>query len=171
MDWGKRNWKLCYKATRDGFSVKTFRSLCSNKGETITIIKSSNGYVFGGYTPIPWDSSNTYKFNSKTFLFSMKNPGGTGPQKLENNGPSHSNQYSTYQGAGYGFDCFFNFFSPTFGGGHDLHICDNSNTNEGSYSNLGFAFSLPEYTYNTTQIQNYFTGSYNFTTSEIEVYL
>jgi hypothetical protein len=106
---GKRNWKLCYKATRDGFSAKTFRSLCSNKGETITIIKSSNGYVFGGYTPIPWDSSNTYKFNAKTFLFSMKNPGGTGPQKLENNGPHHSNQYSTYQGAGYGFDCFFNF--------------------------------------------------------------
>jgi hypothetical protein len=110
---GKQHWKLCYKATRDGFSANTFRSLCSNKGETITIIKSSNGYVFSGYTPIPWDSSNSYKFNAKSFLFSIKNPGGTGPQKLENNGPHHSNQHSTYQGAGYGFDCFFNFFSPT----------------------------------------------------------
>jgi hypothetical protein len=38
------------------------------------------------------------------------------------------------------------------------------------YSNLGHSYSLPGYTYGSTQIQNYFAGSYQFTTSEIEVY-
>jgi hypothetical protein len=158
---GKGKWTLCYKASKDGFDANNFRSKCSNKGETVTIIKSTNGYIFGGYTPIPWSSSNTYSFNVKSFLFSMKNPGGTAPTKIDNNGPHHSNQYSTYQGSSYG---------PTFGGGHDLYICSNSNSTNSSYSNLGHSYSLPGFTYSSTQIKNYFAGSYNFMTSEIEVY-
>eukprot|EP01080_Neovahlkampfia_damariscottae_P002757 gene2757-4165_t len=157
----KEKWKLCYQATKDGFSASNFRSTCSGKGETITIIKTNLGYIFGGYTPLSWSTTNQYQYNNQSFLFSFKNASNDAPKKLDNNGPHHSNQYSVYQGSSYG---------PTFGGGHDLYICSNSNTLNQSYSNLGHSYSLPGYTYGTQQIKNYLAGSYNFTISEIEVY-
>ncbi len=36
-------------------------------------------------------------------------------------------------------------FGPTFGGGHDFRVCDNSNTNEGSYSNLGSSYQVSKH--------------------------
>jgi len=47
-----QQWELIYKASRDGFDANTFHSRCDNKGPTITIIQSNNGYLFGGYTSI-----------------------------------------------------------------------------------------------------------------------
>jgi len=157
----KGKWKLIYKATKDGFDANVFRSLCANKGPTITVIKSSTGYIFGGYTPISWSTSGSYAYDNKSFLFSFKNASGNQSVKIENNGPHHSNQYSIYNGSGYG---------PTFGGGHDLYICSGSNSTNSSYTNLGHSYSLTGFTYSSTQIQSYLAGSYNFTTSEIEVF-
>jgi hypothetical protein len=51
-------------------------------------------------------------------------------------------------------------YGPTFGGGHDLYIPNSSNSNSG-YTNP-FSYDLPS---NTSLV-----GSYNFTTSEIEVF-
>eukprot|EP00479_Gromia_sphaerica_P012175 TRINITY_DN6301_c0_g1_i1.p1 TRINITY_DN6301_c0_g1~~TRINITY_DN6301_c0_g1_i1.p1 ORF type:complete len:86 (-),score=6.78 TRINITY_DN6301_c0_g1_i1:169-426(-) len=54
-------------------------------------------------------------------------------------------------------------YGPTFGGGHDLHICDNSNTASGSYTNTPSSYPAPT---NTT-----LCGIYNgFTIDEIEVF-
>lgn len=39
-----------------------------------------------------------------------------------------------YFNAGYG---------PSWGGGHDLHICNNANTVGSSYSNLGYTYEGP----------------------------
>ena len=47
------DWKLCWRASRDGWNVNTFRSLCDEKGPTITIIRVGK-YIFGGYTSLPW---------------------------------------------------------------------------------------------------------------------
>ena len=38
---------------------------------------------------------------------------------------------------------------PTFGGGHDFSIADNSNVSGSSYTNIGHTYSHPSYTYNT----------------------
>jgi hypothetical protein len=159
---GEKPWKCLYKATRDGFDGITFRTNCSNKGPSVTVITAANGYIFGGYSSLSWNVSGNYQFDQKCFLFSCKNASGRKMVKLDNNGPSHSNTYSIYNGSGDG---------PTFGGGHDLYICSNSNTNNSSYSNLGHSYSGPVgMSYGSTQIQNYLAGSYNFMTIEIEVY-
>jgi hypothetical protein len=61
-------------------------------------------------------------------------------------------------------------YGPTFGGGHDFHISDNSNTNKDSYSNLGYSYSHPDYAYGSEEAKSFLTGTYNFQVSEIEVY-
>jgi hypothetical protein len=44
----KKNWKLLYQASVDGFSANNFRLKCQNQGPTISVIKSENGNIFGG---------------------------------------------------------------------------------------------------------------------------
>ena len=50
-DWINPNKKIIYnqiyKATRDGGTGKNFHSYCDNKGPTLTLINSTNGYIFG----------------------------------------------------------------------------------------------------------------------------
>ena len=46
-------WKLCYRASFNGWDAFTFHSLCDGKKNTVTIVES-NQYVFGGYTDVPW---------------------------------------------------------------------------------------------------------------------
>ena len=58
----------------------------------------------------------------------------------------------------------------TFGGSRDLVIYNNANTNQNSYSDLGYAYQPPAgYQYGTPQTMSLFAGSYNFTPTEIEV--
>ena len=47
------DWKLCWRASRDGWDSSRFHSLCDEKGPTITIIKVGK-YIFGGYTSLSW---------------------------------------------------------------------------------------------------------------------
>ena len=74
---GLNHWKnnakfeLLYKKSRDGNSYKTFHQLCDNKGPTLTLIKSSEGFVIGGYTPLNWDTNSSWKSDNETFLFSL----------------------------------------------------------------------------------------------------
>ncbi|CAF1592627.1 unnamed protein product [Adineta ricciae] len=44
---GKKDWKLLYKASRDGFHCKDFHRLCDNQGATITVIRTKQGYICG----------------------------------------------------------------------------------------------------------------------------
>ena len=63
-------------------------------------------------------------------------------------------------------------YGPTFGfgGGHDLHICDNPQVNQ-SHINFGHTYQLPSgYVYNSEQAKNLFAGQYQFLTTEIEVF-
>ncbi len=48
---------------------------CMNQGPTISFIISDTGKIFGGYTPISWDGSNSYKADTsgESFLFSINN--------------------------------------------------------------------------------------------------
>ena len=52
---GTGDWKLCWRASQDGWSANTFHSLCDNKGPTITIIRVGK-YIFGGYSSLRWPS-------------------------------------------------------------------------------------------------------------------
>ena len=42
-------WRLCYRASKDGWSVMNFHGACGDKQFTVTIIKVGV-YIFGGYS-------------------------------------------------------------------------------------------------------------------------
>ena len=50
------HWKLCWRASRDGWAAERFHSLCDDKGPTVTIIKVGK-YIFGGYASESWSKS------------------------------------------------------------------------------------------------------------------
>ena len=51
------NLMLLYRASRDGWNSNHFHSKCDNKGPTLTVIKCTGGYVFGGYANAAWTSN------------------------------------------------------------------------------------------------------------------
>ena len=67
--------KILYRKTKDGDSYDIFHKLCDNQNNTLTLIKSTEGFIIGGYTPLTWDNT-TYSWKYKddeTFLFSLIN--------------------------------------------------------------------------------------------------
>jgi hypothetical protein len=47
----------------------------------MTVIRSQNGCIFGGFTKISWSSSGLDKTDSFAFVFTLKNPVGIPPTK------------------------------------------------------------------------------------------
>ena len=60
-------------------------------------------------------------------------------------------------------------YGPTFGGGHDIHIANNANSNTNSYTNFGYYnyYSLPSGVQDRKTI---LAGTYKFTPDEVEVF-
>lgn len=44
-----QEWNSLYRASQDGFEAAQFHSKSDNKPNTLVLIKSANGNVFGGY--------------------------------------------------------------------------------------------------------------------------
>ena len=59
-----------------------------------------------------------------------------------------------------------NSYGPTFGGGHDLHISNNANSNSNSYTNLGHTYKAPP----GQQANSFLAGAYNFIPNEVETF-
>jgi len=68
-----------YRATRDGFRAKDFHRKCDNFENTLVVIKSTEGNVFGGFASKPWNSTPTvgskkgYVPDQSAFIFSLVN--------------------------------------------------------------------------------------------------
>ena len=150
----RKRWQLVYKATRDGFGGTDFHRTCDGKGENLGVIKSSNGFLFGWWTPISWKSTGSiyeYTADASTFIFTLTNPADV-PAKYK------------IKDARYAL-CHYSTFGPTLGNGHDIYVPNNSNTNAG-------CTNFPDsYDDTTGRGNNTFTGNRNFTVSEIEVFL
>ena len=57
---GDYKWKLLYRASEHDYTAKSFHEYCDDKGPTLIIIKSSGGWIFGGYTTQSWSSNSIY---------------------------------------------------------------------------------------------------------------
>ena len=101
--------------------------------------------------------NSIYKYDANAFIFSLVNDDQR-PVKMKIN---QNNQKAIRSNR---------FFGLIFGGGHDLYIFSDSNTNTTSYSNLGFTYQHPNYQYKSAQAKSFLAGSYKFSTSEIEVF-
>ena len=57
----------------NGSSSKDFHKYCDNKGPTLTLVKTTKNKIFGGFTPLNWDSAQSDKKDEKneTFIFSL----------------------------------------------------------------------------------------------------
>ena len=99
------------------------------------------------------EGSGDWTTCSKSFLFSLVNFAGVGPTKmaLKTNNKQH------------GIYCK-NTYGPTFGGGHDLHICNAANESTGSSSNFGHTYESPQ------SGATFLVGQRKFTVNEYEVF-
>ena len=53
-------WKLLYRASEHEYTSKSFHKYCDDKGPTLVVIKSSGGWIFGGYTTQSWSGRSIY---------------------------------------------------------------------------------------------------------------
>lgn len=60
---------LKYRAKYDGDNAYNFHRLCDGIAPTLTVIKTTNGKMFGGYTEAKWVSTFNYIEDDKAFLF------------------------------------------------------------------------------------------------------
>jgi hypothetical protein len=155
-EFANKTWKLLYRGSRDGFRSSNFHEKCDGQSNTLTLIETTKGFIFGGFTPLVWDSTtNTYKSDSSrtSFLFTLKNSRNIEPRKFTLSNASNA----IYSYSGYG---------PCFGYGVDICVANNCNASKRDWSTLGNAYV------NDTGIdgRSVFTGEYNFTVKEIEVF-
>ena len=153
-----KEFKLLYRASCDGFLASSFHAKCDMHPRTLTIIKTTNECIFGGYTSATWDGMNVWKADPNAFLFSLVNVRSV-PQLMP---IKVGDVQSIYCNAEHG---------PTFGAGISLHVSNNSNTTMDSYSNLGQSYDFTLFSYGTCEAQSFLAGSRNFQVSEIEVFL
>ena len=66
-------YKLLFRGTQNGFEARDFHKRCDRIWPTITIIKSNNGSIFGGYTEELWESeeNDECKEDKNAFCFSV----------------------------------------------------------------------------------------------------
>jgi len=149
----KKKWKLMFRGSKHGFNGAQFHAKCDNKGApTISVVESTLGHVFGGYTTIPWSSSNNYAQDSNSWIFLVRASKNTTPKSGK--WKVTQTQYSVYHGASYG---------PSFGGGYDFYLASGCNTNNSSYANAGHSYACPK---NNALL----AGQYNFMVKDFEVY-
>lgn len=144
-----QKWRLVYRGTDHGFRAIDFHEKCDGINKTLTIINSTAGYIFGGYTEKNWSFYRAYQKDESAFLFTLTNYRNE-PKVFKCLKPE-SAIYSSLS------------FGPTFGAGHCLCISDRSNLNSNSYQRLDYSFFCDcPYLFNA--------GQRNFQTSEIEIY-
>jgi hypothetical protein len=75
-------WRLMYRGSRDGFGGSNFHSKCDGIPKSLTIIKSTNGNLFGCVIRLVLDNlSRRFAYDNTCFLFSLVNKENT-PLKL-----------------------------------------------------------------------------------------
>jgi hypothetical protein len=98
------NWNILYRGSVHGFGAKDFHNKCDGNSKTLTIVKTTLGYIFGGYADLHWDSVSYWQLDQEAFIFSLLNKENK-PAKIKHD--PNSGNYSICCGATHG---------PVFGG-------------------------------------------------------
>jgi hypothetical protein len=155
-----KRFNLLWRGSRDGFRAKEFHRRCDGRANTLTLIADTSRNVFGGFTPVEWESDRDGKFKGddslRSFLFTLRNPHGVPPRKFALR--AEGKHYAIYCDSAY---------CAAFGG--CIAVRDNCNANRDSWTQIGTNWSDRMYA-NDTGFANFFTGAENFTVKEIEVF-
>jgi hypothetical protein len=52
----EKRFSLLWRGGRDGFGKHDFHSRCDGHANTLTVIEDTKGNIFGGFTPVEWES-------------------------------------------------------------------------------------------------------------------
>ncbi|MDR3740143.1 MAG: TLD domain-containing protein [Terracidiphilus sp.] len=154
---------LTYHGRRDGMTATAFHGCCDGKGPTLTLIRSENGCVFGGYVSSSWEAPQRgiqYVACDEAFLFSVVGPFGSVTQfPLRAGRRGEAMSCSSDRGPSFGDYMGFNDLEVrSAGGARDLF-------DGNSYCYLGSAFVDTLGKGGKT-----FTGTLFFFPTDIEVY-
>ena len=145
----ERKVKLLYKATPEENTNDDFHRKCDNKGATVTLIETTKGRRFGGYTSLNWSSDEGWKDDKEAFLFSLDND-----KKYD---VIQDSKYKVFSGKGHG---------PWFGPEGNIGLAREKNYFIG---NDAHQENFDHKSYSTT-VQNELSGGRNFNISKLEVY-
>ena len=125
---------LLYSTLTDEVSTVAFHRKCDNKGPTLTIVKTVDGHIFGGYNPRSWVSESMYNECDDSFLFSLSDGKSIKPVKC----PLKEYKKSTaiYQNE--------ELNSPGWGEVSEADLFISYKNLSNSYSNLGRCYKAPK---------------------------
>jgi hypothetical protein len=160
-----KQWLLLWRGSRDGFGAAEFHYRCDGHANTLTLILDTKGNIFGGFTPVEWESRmpisqhntrNCWKSDSslKSFLFTLNNPSNTEAMKFE----------LGHEKSAFAVWCCSSD-GPWFGG-NGILVCDDSNPIYTSTSDHTYDFGYHSKVYNSSLLM----GSHEFKVKEIEVF-
>ncbi|XP_078701268.1 uncharacterized protein LOC144927600 isoform X1 [Branchiostoma floridae x Branchiostoma belcheri] len=128
----KQEWRLLYKASRDGYTADAFHQNCDGFSPTIVLILGHKGNVCGGFSDVPWTSKapaqGKYIASDRAFLFTLVNQQGVEPTRFN----IVNKKFATSHHPNFG---------PIFGAGADLYIANNCHTGTECYSNLPHSYN------------------------------
>jgi hypothetical protein len=102
-----QEWTLLYRGSRYGFRSSDFHAKCDNRSNTLMLIETTKGFIFGGFIPVSWDSSSQWKSDNtkKSFVFTLKNPSNSESRKFLISNTSDAIYCYWSYGLGFGSDC------------------------------------------------------------------
>lgn len=175
LPYSRGQWRLLFKASRDGFKAEDFHSKCDEKGATVTVVKSGS-FIFGGFTSDPWPGSGYFRPQAReAFLFSLVNPYVLHPVKMQHVSecPHTDSEMKSFCATQWIELPGRKWYGPTFGMHlrdsmlcFDLKIVGNANIECGSRSHLGGWFECPE----GMPADRFLTGSPEFPVVDYEVF-
>jgi len=154
-----QKWELKYRGTRDGLKAADFHARCDGIANTLTVVKATTGYIFGGFAEKAWHSKNEWIADPKAFIFSLVNKEEDPFKAIVSNEGKHAIHGSST-------------FGPLFGG-DDKHIRDLVifGTDEINSSQFGYSYQHERYPKDTTKAKTILAGSNRFQVQEIEVFV
>jgi hypothetical protein len=155
---GKR-FTLLWRGSRDGFGGRDFHGRCDGHANTLTLIEDTEGNIFGGFTPVEWESRTPKEDWSKadpslkSFLFTLKHPHAFPATKFALKAEKKERAIICHSD-----------WCPHF---YDISVLSDCNANTKSITYL-FGHSYA----NDTDLdgRTFFTGSEHFKVKEIEVF-
>ena len=184
-------YSLVYRASRDGFSAADFHVRCDHLTDTLLVVKSTSGCIFGGFAHATWSHQPTTKQQQQQQQQQVDGAESSTTATSAETEPSAVGSCFKYDPLAFLFSLVNKEKSvpvlmkcqdaaraivaesrccASFGTGRDLHICSDSHECARSFANIGHAYRFGLHVHGSEQAREFLAGADYFLTSEIECF-